>query len=73
VRLFYKFPIEIILQPITLVYFRKLPLIGCQKLLRMWVIYSMMVVGIRSKGVSLPNKGGLSLRGLLTPYCEEVA
>jgi len=22
------------------VYFRKLPLIGCQKLLRMWVIYS---------------------------------
>jgi hypothetical protein len=23
--------------------------------------------------VSLPNKGGLSLRGLWAPYCEEVA
>jgi hypothetical protein len=33
----------------------------------------MMVVGIRSKNASLPNKGGLSLRGLLAPYCEEVA
>ncbi|AHE96748.1 hypothetical protein THERU_01410 [Thermocrinis ruber] len=31
-----------------------------------------MVVRIRSKSVSLPNKGGLSLRGLWAPYCGEV-
>jgi len=33
----------------------------------------MIVAGIRSKRESLPNKGGLSLRGLLAPYCEGVA
>jgi len=42
---------------------------------RRWVIVYKGMVAVREenrKG-SLPNKGGLSLRGLLAPYCEEVA
>jgi hypothetical protein len=33
----------------------------------------MVAVRKENKRVSLPNKGGLLLRGLLAPYCEEVA
>jgi len=33
----------------------------------------MVEVRKENRRVSLLNKGGLSLRGLLTPYCEEVA
>jgi hypothetical protein len=33
----------------------------------------MVAVREENRRVSLPNKGGLSLRGLLAPYCEEVA
>jgi len=43
--MFYKFSIGTILQPITLLYFRKLSLIGYQKLLRMWVIYNVVYDG----------------------------
>jgi len=32
-----------------------------------------MVVVREEKRGSLPNNGGLLLRGLLAPYCEEVA
>ncbi len=33
----------------------------------------MVAVREENKRESLPNNGGLSLRGLLAPYCEEVA
>jgi len=37
------------------------------------IVYKGMVaVREENRRVSLPNKGGLSLRGLLAPYCEEV-
>jgi len=32
----------------------------------------MVEVRKENRRVSLANKGGLSLRGLLAPYCEEV-
>jgi len=39
-----------------------------------WVIVYKGMVAVReeSRKGSLPNKGGLSLRGLWTPYCGEV-
>jgi hypothetical protein len=33
----------------------------------------MVAVRKENRRVSLPNKGGLPLRGLLAPYCKEVA
>jgi hypothetical protein len=40
-----------------------------------WVIVYKGMVAVRKENRrgSLPNKGGLSLRGLLVPYYEEVA
>jgi len=40
-----------------------------------WVIVYKGMVAVREENRrgSLPNKGGLSLRGLLASYCEEVA
>jgi hypothetical protein len=40
-----------------------------------WVIVYKGMVAVRKENRrgSLPNKGGLSLRGLLVPYCEGVA
>jgi hypothetical protein len=33
----------------------------------------MVAVREENRRKRLPNKGGLSLRGLLDPYCEEVS
>jgi hypothetical protein len=41
---------------------------------RQVIVYKGMVaVREENRRRSLPNKGGLSLRGLLTSHCEEVA
>ena len=52
-----------------------LQLVDCQKMPKRWVIVYKGMVAVReeNKRGSLPNKGGLSLRSLLAPYCEEVA
>ncbi len=52
-----------------------LQLVGCQKMPKRWVIVYKGMVAVRKENRrgSLPNKGGLSLRGLLVPYCEGVA
>jgi hypothetical protein len=55
--------------------FKESQFVDCQKIPKRWVIVYKGMVAVRKenrKG-SLPNKGGLSLRGLLAPYCEEVA
>jgi hypothetical protein len=55
--------------------FKESQFIGCQKTQKRWVIVYKGMVAVREekRRGSLPNKGGLSLRGLLAPYCEEVA
>jgi hypothetical protein len=55
--------------------FKESQFVGCQKTLKRWVIVYKGMVAVREENRrgSLPNKGGLSLRGLLAPYCEEVA
>jgi len=52
-----------------------LQLVDCQKMPKRWVIVYKGMVAVRKENRrgSLPNKGGLSLRGLLAPYYEEVA
>lgn len=55
--------------------FKESQFVGCQKMPKRWVIVYKGMVAVREENrrESLPNKGGLSLRGLLAPYCEEVA
>ena len=55
--------------------FKESQLVGCQKLPKRWVIVYKGMVAVReeNKKGSLPNKGGLSLRGPWTLYFEEVA
>lgn len=55
--------------------FKESQLVDCQKMPKRWVIVYKGMVAVREENrrESLPNKGGLSLRGLLAPYCEEVA
>jgi hypothetical protein len=55
--------------------FKESQFIGCQKTQKRWVIVYKGMVAVREekRRGSLPNKGGLSLRGLLASYCEEVA
>jgi hypothetical protein len=55
--------------------FKESQFVGCQKMPKRQVIVYKGMVAVREENrrVSLPNKGGLSLRGLLAPHCEEVA
>ncbi len=55
--------------------FKESQFVGCQKMPKRWVIVYKGMVAVRKENRrgSLPNKGGLSLRGLLVPYYEEVA
>jgi len=55
--------------------FKESQFVGCQKMPKRWVIVYKGMIAVREENRrgSLPNKGGLSLRGLLAPYCEGVA
>jgi len=55
--------------------FKESQFVGCQKTPKRWVIVYKGMVAVREENRrgSLPNKGGLSLRGLLAPYYGEVA
>jgi hypothetical protein len=54
--------------------FKESQFIGCQKTPKKWVIVYKGMVAVREekRRGSLPNKGGLSLRGLWAPYYGEV-
>jgi hypothetical protein len=58
----------------TVAFKESLQFLGCQKTPKRWVIVYKGMVAVREENRrgSLPNEGGLSLRGLLAPYCEEV-
>jgi hypothetical protein len=54
--------------------FKESQLVDCQKTPKKWVIVYKGMVAVREekRRGSLPDKGGLSLRGLLAPYYGEV-